>query len=341
MPPPFGHPRSILEILPVELLSEIKSHISHGDLFTLVCFYKTCTRFAQLFGPAETQAQFWESACLLAGLGCLPGEEPDEVDWKDVAFDCIERDGFCENPECGRALLEWNEADKMADTTSLTWAPTWDTFDDWAAMIDSPTWTNQTIQEIAFSNTSSLLDPIDAKEDAYFRQYNDIHDETEEPDKDSKDYLWDHPIACRSFAIFPPTRSMSIMTLVGTKTVKNENGVTVWDEICSIQEVLDTYPGLDDLSDLFRLLEYDLPLVFGEGCSLSEFLSRIRKYRGLLQFFGISEIEMEEWEDHDSGPLLSLGYKPVKRLKPRKRLLHRIRSSENGQRKDEAIQTEA
>ena len=45
---------------------------------------------------------------MLAGLGCLPGEEPDEVDWKDVAFDCIERDGFCENPECGRALLEWN-----------------------------------------------------------------------------------------------------------------------------------------------------------------------------------------------------------------------------------------
>lgn len=104
-----GRPRSsILQILPVELLSEIKSHIPLHDLFTLVCFYKTCTKFAQLFGSVQTQAKFWESACLLAGLGCLPGERAEEVDWKHVAFDCIERDGSCKHPECGRARLEWN-----------------------------------------------------------------------------------------------------------------------------------------------------------------------------------------------------------------------------------------
>ncbi|KAJ3487683.1 hypothetical protein NLI96_g3362 [Meripilus lineatus] len=266
-----GRPRSsILQILPVELLSEIKSHIPLHDLFTLVCFYKTCTKFAQLFGSVQTQAKFWESACLLAGLGCLPGERAEEVDWKHVAFDCIERDGSCKHPECGRARLEWNEADKMADTTSLAPVPTWETFD---ALVAQGNWSttcpNEAIRGIALAKHSFT----DIGEDAYLRQYNDIHDEKEESDENLKQYLWDHPIACRSFATFPPTRSMCVFVFEDSKRVQNENGVTVWDEICGIRKVFNRTADVHEIASvLFDLKEY-IPLIFKEGCPLTNFFN--------------------------------------------------------------------
>lgn len=100
--------KSILEILPTELLAVIRSNIPQEDLRTNVCFYNTCPRFASLFGSEMAQNTFWEGACLLSGLGCLPGELPRRVSWKSIALDVIERDGFCDHPECGGNRLESN-----------------------------------------------------------------------------------------------------------------------------------------------------------------------------------------------------------------------------------------
>lgn len=38
----------------------------------------------------------------------MSNENPKTVDWKRVALDCIEKDGFCEHPECGNTRLETN-----------------------------------------------------------------------------------------------------------------------------------------------------------------------------------------------------------------------------------------
>ncbi len=101
-------PKSVFSVLPIELLAFIKSNIPQEDLRTNVCFYKTCHRFASQFGPEATQGTFWEGACLLSGLGCLPDESPRGVSWKSIAFETIEQDGFCEHPECGERRLESN-----------------------------------------------------------------------------------------------------------------------------------------------------------------------------------------------------------------------------------------
>ena len=104
----MGPNKSILDIFPTELLSIIKSHIPLEDLRTNVCFYRACHLFAALFGPETTQLSFWESSCLLSGLGCLPGETPHSISWKSIAFECIDMDGFCDHPECGGARLNAN-----------------------------------------------------------------------------------------------------------------------------------------------------------------------------------------------------------------------------------------
>ena len=104
-----GHSRSILTIFPTELLAIIKSNIPQCDLRTNVCFYKTCERFADLFGSETDQSAFWEGACLLSGIGLLGDtESPHSASWKEIAFECIETDGFCGHPECGGARLEEN-----------------------------------------------------------------------------------------------------------------------------------------------------------------------------------------------------------------------------------------
>ena len=90
--------------LPPELLFLIKSYIPHSDLRTHVCFHSTCRTFASLYGDSSDQAAFWRRACALAGIGWLRSDSS----WRDIAFETIERDGFCAHPQCGGALLDWN-----------------------------------------------------------------------------------------------------------------------------------------------------------------------------------------------------------------------------------------
>ncbi|KAH9928758.1 hypothetical protein B0H21DRAFT_837971 [Amylocystis lapponica] len=88
---------SILD-LPNELLLHVKKYIPDADLRTHVCYYRTCARFAGLYGDKDAQEPFWKNACRLAGLGLIKDEQEDTVSWTDIAIDCIARDGFCKHP---------------------------------------------------------------------------------------------------------------------------------------------------------------------------------------------------------------------------------------------------
>ena len=102
---------SILDLFPVELLTLIKEAIPQGDIQTHVCFYLSLPPVtSSLYGDEEQEEKFWESACVQAGLGLLPGEtlNPQDISWKRIAFECIEFDGFCDHVECGSARLDAN-----------------------------------------------------------------------------------------------------------------------------------------------------------------------------------------------------------------------------------------
>ena len=97
-------PNSFSAKLPLELFMMIKEFIPVSDLRTHVCFYNTCRTFASLYGDSADQAEFWRQSCLYCGLTMLG----HDGSYKDLAFDCIVKDGFCPHPQCGGNLLEWN-----------------------------------------------------------------------------------------------------------------------------------------------------------------------------------------------------------------------------------------
>ncbi|GBE81604.1 hypothetical protein SCP_0313330 [Sparassis crispa] len=90
----------------------VKEEIPCYDLRTHVCFCRSHQHAGALYGSDDEQEQFWHRACWLSGLGLLPGENPEEVSWRKIAFECVERDGFWsdqpELPVCGGDLLMVN-----------------------------------------------------------------------------------------------------------------------------------------------------------------------------------------------------------------------------------------
>ena len=99
----------LLHLLPIELRFMIKDAIAHDDLRTHVCFYLSHPDVAELYGGSEDQDEFWKRLCWNCGIGLLPGEDAqEEVSWRTIAVDCIQRDGFCMHEDCGEYVLEYN-----------------------------------------------------------------------------------------------------------------------------------------------------------------------------------------------------------------------------------------
>ncbi|KAI0075384.1 hypothetical protein K474DRAFT_1709093 [Panus rudis PR-1116 ss-1] len=93
--------------LPIELLYVIKSFMSESDLRSNVCFYRADPLFAALYGKEEEVRRYWEKLCAVNGIGCIADEDPHAYAdfWRDVAFDSIDRDGWCPHPQCGEQQL--------------------------------------------------------------------------------------------------------------------------------------------------------------------------------------------------------------------------------------------
>lgn len=98
------HPTAPYGRLPVELLMMVKDNIPISDLRTHVCFYQTCRTVAAFYGDEDEEEEFWMKSCRSAGLATINDDET----YKEVAFDCIYRDGFCSHPACGEVLLRNN-----------------------------------------------------------------------------------------------------------------------------------------------------------------------------------------------------------------------------------------
>lgn len=93
---------------PTEIFLAIKHAIHPYDLRTHVCFYLSSREIAGLYDVEQDPDGFWELACWHCGLGMLPSDEESRRPWKDVAIECIKRDGFCTLPWCGESMLCFN-----------------------------------------------------------------------------------------------------------------------------------------------------------------------------------------------------------------------------------------
>ena len=88
----------------------IKDLIPSWDIRTHACLYLSSPVCADIYDSHPDNDAFWKLACWQAGIGLLYGEDEAKVKWRDVAVDTMEKDGFCDHPECGASLLEYNRA---------------------------------------------------------------------------------------------------------------------------------------------------------------------------------------------------------------------------------------
>ncbi|KAI0075382.1 hypothetical protein K474DRAFT_1408927 [Panus rudis PR-1116 ss-1] len=198
---------NIAFLLPTELLYAIKSFISESDFRTNVCFYRADPRFAALYGREEDVRRYWEKLCVEHGIGCTTDEDPDaNVDfWRDVAFECIDRDGWCTHPQCGAKRLSANKQElERTDREGCASS-------------------NQVFRSLGFRR-----EPDDNRRalDDILLDFGKVEDE-ETPDK----YLREHRIAYRSRATFPPIKTLTICIGDIEYHSQNVHGLTVGDVI--------------------------------------------------------------------------------------------------------------
>ncbi|KAH9951878.1 hypothetical protein B0H21DRAFT_714656 [Amylocystis lapponica] len=236
--------------LPNELLILVKENIPEWDLRTHVCYHHSCVRIAKLYGDNKEQEIFWRRACWLAGLGCIRDEQSRLVSWTDVAFHCIARDGFCNHPQCGGALLERNAhlmETEDAHLHKLMMAFNYTELDE---VEEQPL-----LEWLEYSKEHQDFEP---EADGYLRPESEDIAEAIVPDL----LLANHPIACRSFVTFPPLPllNISVLALERSPTFQRESGITVWDFNMSLHSLMQEDLQTENLACL-----YDFYLRYGPG----------------------------------------------------------------------------
>ncbi|KAI0075378.1 hypothetical protein K474DRAFT_1664332 [Panus rudis PR-1116 ss-1] len=281
---------SLLMRLPPELLHMIKEQIPLTDLRTHVCFYKTTPILAALYGDFLDQRLFWQRACISVGLGA-PNGSASYTDWKQVAFTCIEKDGWCSHPKCGVTRLNINarEIEEM-ELNDLTMNGLRRSMEDvHATGPEYHPYISSLFRYLSFHYSRKQT----MEEDALLDYRNGLVDDEENP----ANLLHEHPIAARSFAIFPVMTKALVMHEVFDSPViiTNPDGITISDVMDGIFECLNDYLSVDQLyrsidhhdwvTSLGQLAAMDFPSALGK-------MQTVRQY---FYYFRFNGIEFVEW----------------------------------------------
>ncbi|KAI0785585.1 hypothetical protein C8Q75DRAFT_735448 [Abortiporus biennis] len=299
--------RSIVLTLPNELLSMIKGNFPDYDLRTHIFFYNASPRFAALYGTEQDAESFFEKTYILCGLGLLPNEHPESTSFIQLATRIMLTDGCCDHPECGVARLERNmilmtRKKHMVGFKQPYWSnlriygrdlgtmsPEIDEYDGddlkinplfkYVKFGEDPLWVTR----------SSILE-----EDTYLR-YPAPHESGQ------KSLIHeDHPIAARSFATFPPVRRVyTIFPMENPASpggAENDHGVTVWDILNDVHQVLDIEMEVNSLVTLLDRVKYNE--VFRPGCDLREMMDSFGTFRGFLNYFRWDGFQYEEYSEN-------------------------------------------
>ncbi|KAI0630900.1 hypothetical protein C8Q77DRAFT_1135891 [Trametes polyzona] len=255
-----------LPSLPPEIYLAIKDAIPQSDLRSHVCFYKTSRSIAKLYDDVENADDFWAEACWRCGLGRsarLPVPPDPRPSWRDFAIDMIERDGFCDHPQCGESRLEENRAlvESLVDPGQGR---------DPLRVGDNPEDFPELLSHPLFCQVGFLSTPgHPVEEDAHI-----VPTESEEVEstcrevgiaaqgisiskKQSKDNMHAHPFIANSFATFPPISHLVLRCFHGHRPArrlyincKNRDAITLLTVLTAL------HPNLEEPLEHDTVLEY-------------------------------------------------------------------------------------
>lgn len=112
---------------------------------------------------------------------------------------------------------------RMTETNMET--PSWDDL----SLLDGSErgdglWLNPVFHHIGFTQRVSFYERVTERRDAFLR-----YGTSSSTPVGQERFLWDHPIACRSFAMFPPLQAAHISMWRESVQARNLYGLTVWD----------------------------------------------------------------------------------------------------------------
>ncbi|KAI0794408.1 hypothetical protein C8Q74DRAFT_1365874 [Fomes fomentarius] len=322
--------------LPPELMLDIKERLLDCDLRTHVCLYLSHpTVAATLYDSTDNPDRFWALACWKCGIGSLPNER--QVQWKEIAIDCITQDGFCKHPQCGEALLEHNRESSrfghLAQLHSYGYARPG------ACMREAATEVrpHEPLQIHDYENQASLeshrifahmefrrygdrFRPHKVLQDAHLAYASDsvvpqpaVVNEmwgtytVEPPDEYPGLYLSDHPLVTRTFATSPPVSSMLLLDLCGhalrERVLRVGRALTVLDVLQAM------HPDLDHVLNMDEVREY---VNYHADCFPKDwdYKTAFRTLRTIRSCLNTCPLEkLEHQENTEFGPAFSFGQK--------------------------------
>ncbi|KAI0794407.1 hypothetical protein C8Q74DRAFT_575000 [Fomes fomentarius] len=233
---------------PTEIFLAIKHAIHPYDLRTHVCFYLSSREIAGLYDVEQDPDGFWELACWHCGIGMLPSDEDSRRPWKDIAIECIKRDGFCTLPWCGESMLCFNRWNMTQASQHLDLAPL-------EVFLDAdPEVTlniHPALETIRFATSRGplLRDALSSPGTVFTGDVNTA--------------LGTHPLLCRSFATSAPTAKLMLRPIAGrllsSHALSRENAITVFDVVKAIHDDLDTPMSVKEVCMFLDLHEDCLP----------------------------------------------------------------------------------
>ncbi|KAI0731014.1 hypothetical protein C8Q76DRAFT_793116 [Earliella scabrosa] len=243
---------------PAEIFLAIKSFIPVSDLRTHVCYYQASPRIAALYDSDSDPDSFWHQACWYCGIGCsqqLDGDPAAPGFWRDLAIRLIERDGFCEHPHCGEALLAYNRKrveQALKTTKPLSVKQYWTGEDMSPEIVGSM---HHVLRLLEFSDEDGPPTSLSVLAQARIRA--EGIDDIDAEDQGQTAMFVDHPLLSRSFATEIVTNEIELGLgdgMIRSRVlVCNRYGVTVLDVIAAVHDVLDDGPLLfDDLWDFVK-----------------------------------------------------------------------------------------
>ncbi|KAI0358202.1 hypothetical protein OH77DRAFT_1518906 [Trametes cingulata] len=306
---------------PQELLLLTKSFIPSWDLRSHVCFYLSSPRVAALYDSEEDPDAFWRLLCWenAIGAGLLQYENMDNdlwaymsgsiegLSWKDIAVDCISRDGFCTHPQCGETLLEYNRQ-RMREAAQYTepFHPLRVSDNNYEATLDI----HQLLGHIDFKRDRNIFERRPAVEhDAHLRPPGAPVRRTDDPeymhrrDEYPGLYLAEHPLATRSFATLTPVSNIMLLHLGGVDlregVMERGRAITVFDIVAAIHQEIDRYLTVDDACEYVSMHERCFP----KEWTYRDAFSMTRTLRSILSVCPINTLEHQETNEY--GPAFS------------------------------------
>ncbi|KAI0664506.1 hypothetical protein C8Q70DRAFT_1049976 [Cubamyces menziesii] len=305
---------------PAELLLVIKELLDPSDLRTHACYYLSSPRVAALYDSVQDPDAFWKLACWNCGIGAglsrlenLPQEiwsDFDGLTWKNIALDCIVRDGFCRHPRCGEVLLEYNRESMRNIAGEVIPFQPYDSLnhEDYVAILS-----HRLFGDIEFKRDRNIfaIETTPVERDAHLRTPGaparriDIPGYKSLPDDYPGLYLTDHPLAARSFATCAPVSTMMLLPIMGHWLVDHgkiqlSRPITVLDVLEVVHKDLDKRLDVDELCQHMSFHDQCIP----EEWPHAEAFRVARTIRSMLSVCPMKELEYEETDD--DGAVLSL-----------------------------------